>query len=104
MTLSIRRTKHLDHCDLDRLDFRNKAIMTMLDNKLIMRAPDSKESEPVIEKAFTWLKETCQHFYSIRGPETDKFTIKYIIYFMSEEEMTMFAITFNQDTNSPDTK
>lgn len=96
-SISIRRTLHLDENDLDRIDTRNEAIMTLLGNKLIMRAEDNLEGEKQIEQAFLWCKDNCTDFYSIRGPEQDKGTIKYYIYFMNGDEMTLFATSFPQD-------
>lgn len=98
MSIYIRRTKHLDQCDLDRIDLRNDAIMKLLNNKLIMRATDSIEGEKQIETAFLWLKDNCREFYSVRGPESDKNTVKYYIYFMNEEEMSLFAMSFPQES------
>ena len=97
MAITIRRTKHLDECDFDRIDARNESIMTLLNNKLIMRADDNEEGEAQIEQAFTWLKDNCQDFYSVRGPESDKHTLKYYLYFMNDDEMTLFAASFPQD-------
>lgn len=97
MTITIRRTLHLDEEDFNRLDFRNDATTTMLKQKLILRATDNTEGESQIEKAFEWLKENCHNFYSVRGPVEDKGSIKYYIYFMNENEMTHFAMAFPRD-------
>ena len=97
MALSIRQTKNLDECDFDRIDFRNDAVMSLLSHKLIMRADDTLEGEKQIEQAFIWLRDNCTDFYSVRGPESDKTTIKYYIYFINEDEMTLFATSFPRD-------
>ncbi len=97
MAITIRRTKHLDECDLNRIDLRNDAIMKLLNNKLIMRADNNQEGGEQIEEAFGWLRDNCQNFYSVRGPEADKHSVKYYIYFMNAEEMLLFATTFPQD-------
>jgi hypothetical protein len=44
-----------------------------------------------------WLRDTCKHFYSVRGPEQDKDTVKYYIYFENEEEATLFVLSFPQE-------
>ncbi|NJO61542.1 MAG: hypothetical protein HC836_25830 [Richelia sp. RM2_1_2] len=75
MAITIRRTLHLDECDLNRLDSRNEVMFTMLNNKLIMRADDSLEGEQQIEEAFSWLKENCKSFYSVRGGESEKIIV-----------------------------
>ena len=97
MSISIRQTKHLDECDVDRIDLRNEAIMNLLGHKLILRATDTTEGGAQIEEAFIWLAENCTDFYSVRGPETDGNTIKYYVYFMNEDEMLLFATTFPRD-------
>lgn len=97
MSLSIRRTKHLDECDMDRIDNRNESMTTLLSQKLIMRAGDNTEGSNQIEQAFRWLAENCGDFYSVRGPETDVDSIKYYIYFMNADEMTLFATSFPRD-------
>lgn len=103
MSITIRRTKHLDECDFDRIDFRNEAIMTLLNHKIVMRANDTIEGSHQIEEAFSWCKQNCTDFYSIRGPDADLSdgTIKYYLYFMDENDLTLFAISFprNIDEN-----
>lgn len=97
MAISVRQTFHLDECDFDRIDFRNEAVMNLLSHKIILRADDNYEGQKNIEHIFCWLKENCKNFYSVRGPEADKDTIKYYIYFMDGDEMTLFATSFPQD-------
>jgi anionic cell wall polymer biosynthesis LytR-Cps2A-Psr (LCP) family protein len=97
MTITIRRTRHLDESDLDRIDRRNEVMFALLSNKILMRASDNKEGEKQIEQAFMWLRDTCKHFYSVRGPEQDKDTVKYYIYFENEEEATLFVLSFPQE-------
>jgi hypothetical protein len=97
MTITLRRTRHLDECDLNRIDSRNAVLYALLSNKIIMRASDNKEGEKQIEQAFMWLRDTCQHFYSVRGPEQDKDNVKYYIYFENEEEATHFVLVFPQE-------
>ena len=99
MAISIRQTKHLDECDFDRIDYTNKAVMALLNHKLIVRADDVYESTQQLEDVFTWLTENCTDFYSVRGPETDKLTIKYYIYFINEDGMTLFATSFPRDSD-----
>lgn len=96
MSITIRRTKHLDSWDMAIINYENEAVMKLLSHKLIMRASDTVEGEKQIEHVFTWLKDNCKNFYSVCGPKPDKDTIKYFIYFVDEDEMLLFAASFPQ--------
>jgi len=94
MGITLKRSLHIDPEDIPLLDEVTK--QNLLKHKLIMRAGNSEEGVEEIEKMFTWVAETCENHYMIRGPQDDQDTIKYFIYFADETEATQFKLTFPQ--------
>jgi len=95
VSITLNRSLHIDDDDIQLLDEDTKVLL--LKYKMIMRADNTDEGAAELEKIFTWVKENCQNHYRVRGPNHDKDTIKYYIYFTDEAEATQFKLTFPQN-------
>lgn len=90
---TLRRTLHLDEIDLPLLS--PEIASKLLSHKFILRTShNSAAGKKQVEEIFSWLRDTCESYFMVRGPEQDDDGIKYYIYFADELEAAQFKLTF----------